>query len=223
VATGPRPVTPPPVTTVRKQTKSKPKPPPATTVTDSFAGVVVNGDVWHQSSEGSGWQLTEQAGHLEFSFGASTAPGPDGGFGERLITNCVFPGDFDAEVDYNLTTWPAASGVEVLLEAQFPTAPARIARLSAQSGEAFSASLGGQPTTVEVQENSGSLRLTRRDQVVTVSFRHNGQWQTLSSGTSPETAAIAIGVDAAPGVAFGDQPVVADLDNFKVSGRSARC
>ena len=51
----------------------------------------------------------------------------------------------------------------------------------------------------------------------------NGQWQTLSSGTSPETAAIAIGVDAAPGVAFGDQPVVADLDNFKVSGRSARC
>jgi len=89
------------VTTVG--TSSHPSRPPKptakkVTISDTFDGDQIDGTIWYQIREGSGWDFTEQDGHLEFSFGPGTTPGPNGNDGGHVGTLCKFPGDFDARV-----------------------------------------------------------------------------------------------------------------------------
>jgi len=217
-------------TTAATPRARKPSTPPLkpVTISDTFDGDQIDGTIWYQIREGSGWDLTQHDGHLEFIFPPATAPGPPyGNDGGHIGTQCKFPGDFDARVDFTLVQWPSANGIEVALWSFL--GPTNIGwqswrRSSPQWGEQYG-SFTGPATSVALDDTSGTLRLARRNGVVTAYFLHKGSWQSLTSGRNTSLATIAIGANAGAGYdsPFGGQQVVVDFDNFSVTGNNPIC
>ncbi len=207
----------------------KPKPKPATTTTtatiaDAFDGARVDPTIWYQIQSGSGWTLTENGGHLEYAF---TAGGAAGGqytvIGGHLGTQCKFPGNFDARVDFNLPQWPAGNGIAATLWAWF--GPTNIGRYvwrqsSTKYGEQYS-SYTGDGGGVPLNDTAGSLRIARVAGVLTAYFMHEGHWQTLTSNKMEGVATLAVG--AWGDATFAGKPVVVDFDNFSVTGDNPTC
>jgi hypothetical protein len=99
-------------------------------------------------------------------------------------------------------------------------------RSSAQWGEAFGSFTGaGVSASVALDDSSGTLRLARRDSIVTAYFLHDGTWQSLTSGYNTSPATIAVGAAGGDGynLTWGHQPVVVDFDNFAVNGADPIC
>jgi len=211
-------------------TKPKLTPPKLVSITDGFDRDQIDGTIWYPIRIGSGWNMTERDSHLEFAFSADASPGsPYDSFGGHVGTQCKFPGDFDARVDFTLVTWPTGNGIEVALWSFFsPTNEGWQSwrRSAAQWGEAFGSFTGpGSSASVSLNDTSGTLRLARRDGIVTAYFQHNGTWQSLTSGYNTSPATIAVGAGGGDGynMAWGHQPVVVDLDNFAVNGADPIC
>ena len=77
-----------------------------------------NSLTWRASLYGDGVAMVERGGRLEISFDAGAVP-PSGGLGAAYTTQCTFGSDFDAQVDFELLTWPARNGVLVFLSPAF--------------------------------------------------------------------------------------------------------
>ena len=102
-----------PVKTTPRKTAHKPR---IVTISDAFGRNQIDGTIWYQIYQGSGWTLSEHDGHLEFAFPAGATPGGQYDvYGGHVGTVCEFPGDFDARVDYTLPEWPTANGIIVSL------------------------------------------------------------------------------------------------------------
>src|SRR5262249_49612538 len=160
---------------------------------------------------------------LEFSLdtGAQTS-GDYNRVGGHYGTQCKFPGDFNARVDFTLPTWPDSNGVGVTLWAFLANRGDGIRRQSnTQWGELYSSWVGADSAGVQLSDASGSLRLARRGGVLRSYFWHRGAWRKLLSHPDPGLVTIAIGADAGPD--FADAPVVATFDNFVVNAADAVC
>ena len=231
---------PPPTSTVHPTTTRRTQPPrdrvrvtappKMLTISDPFDGSRLDGTIWNQIYQGSGWTLAQRGGRLEFNFTAEAAPGGQYNvFGGHVATQCKLPGDFDARVEFSLSQWPPANGVRVVLWAFF--GPTNIGwqawRWSAPAGDELYGSFTGtgRSASVSVDDPTGTLRIARRNGLVTAYFFHNGGWQVLTSGRMDEPATIAVGADGGPGdnSAFGGQPVAVDFDNFSVAGVAPVC
>ena len=71
------------------------------TISDSFGGNQIDGTIWYQVHQGTGLTLSQQGGHLEFTFPPGTASGPPwNNYNVQVGTRCQFPGNFDARVDF---------------------------------------------------------------------------------------------------------------------------
>jgi len=194
------------------------------TISDTFGGTQIDSTIWYQIATGTGWTLTQDNGYVEFAFGAESVPG--GAYnriGGHLGSQCKFPGDFDAHVDFSLPTWPSHNGVVVNLWAFFANVGyAAWRQSSTQWGELFGSYTGpGNSSGVQLDDTTGSLRLARQDGVLTAYFMHKGHWDALTSTREPGLATIAIGADAGPD--FAGQPVIVDLSNFSVTGDNPSC
>jgi DNA-binding SARP family transcriptional activator len=203
-----------PATTVAR--KPAELPPAQTTVADRFSGPLIDGVAWYQIRHGSGWDLSQSGGHLEFSF----PPGTTDGSGGYVGTLCKFPDDFDARVDFTLTDWPPGNSSAVTLRALFGAESDgfQIARESSpQLGERYSTSAG---IAVATSDPFGTLRLVRHKGVITASFLDNSRWVSLASTTDARWATLSIG---AAGPAAGAEQVTADFDNFKATASPASC
>ena len=208
-----------------KHVTATPKP---VTITDDFAGNEIDGTIWYTSQTGAGWDMAEQNGHLQFEFSPGSAPGPpDGTFGGHVGTECKFPADFDARVNFALTTWPLGNGISATLDVFL--GPTNIGwsswrRSSPQWGEQYG-SYTGTSTSVSLDDTSGTLRLARRHGTITAYFLHDGHWDALTVGHSTLRATIAVGAawDPNGGGPFDGQPVVVDFDHFAVTGTSPNC
>ena len=77
-----------------------------------------NSLTWRASLHGDGVAMGERGGRLEISFDAGAVP-PSTGLGAAYTTQCTFGSDFDAQVDFELLTWPARNGVLVFLSPAF--------------------------------------------------------------------------------------------------------
>jgi len=223
---------------VRGKSKSRPtstgthartKKPKIVTITDDFSGNQIDGTIWYQVYLGTGWNLSQQDGHLEFTFPPGTTPGPPyDNFGGHVGTRCKFPGDFDARVDFTLVQWPTANGILVSLWSFFQNIGWESwRRSSTQWGEQYG-SYTGSATSVALDDASGTLRIVRRNGVVTTYFLHNGKWQPLTSGSSRSLATIAVGASddndaAGHGIPFPGKQVVVDFDNFRVRAADPIC
>jgi DNA-binding SARP family transcriptional activator len=233
-ASQPRPATTTPKTAAT--TTAKPAAPrtstlPATpvTVSDTFGGNQIDGTIWYPIRFGTGWDMTERNGRLEFSFSPKSAPGPPyGNFGGLVGTQCKFPGDFDARVDFALVDWPAGNGITVILNAFL--GPTNIGwqswrRSSAQWGEAYG-SYTGTSASVALNDTAGTLRIARHNGTITAYFLHNGAWDAITSGRNTSLATIALSADGGPGYNDGPfigQQVTVDFDNFTVTGTNPTC
>jgi DNA-binding SARP family transcriptional activator len=214
-----------PVTT----TTPRPAPTPSTrTIADAFDDNQLDGTIWYQIREGTGWSLAQTGGHLEYTFSPSAMPGGAyNSIGGHLGTRCKFPGDFDARVDFSLKEWPPGNGIMAILWAFF--APDNLGWQSwrwssAQWGDAYG-SFTGDSGSVPLDDSTGTLRLVRHNGVVTASFLHKGDWQELTSGRNSSAATIAVGAGQVngDGRGFTGHEVIVDFDNFTVTGQSPDC
>src|SRR5207253_6298286 len=102
--------------------RPQPKPKPIT-ISDSFDADVIDPSIWHVVTSDPTVGVAEEQGRLVVTVGAGAAPG--GAYDQidaHVGTQCAFPGDFDASVDYMLLEWPAGDGVFVGLNAIFADA-----------------------------------------------------------------------------------------------------
>jgi DNA-binding SARP family transcriptional activator len=212
----------------RKPTKPPPKP---VTISDNFAGTQIDGTIWYEIESGTGWTLAQDDGYVEFAFSpTATAGGAYNQFGGHLGSQCKFPGDFDARVDYSLPQWPLGNGMTVNLWAFVTNASTTNAgwavwrQSSPQWGEQYGSYTGPDSSAgVSVDDRSGTLRLVRSGGLLRAYFLHKGNWQSLTAARNDGLATIAIGANGSSAAAFGGQPVVVDFRNFSVTGNDPVC
>jgi hypothetical protein len=164
----------------------------------------------------------ERNGRFEVTIGAdAVAGGTYNVIDGHLGTQCRFPGDFDARIEYELVQWPSANGVQVALAAFF--ANARVQRENGLSGDFHSSSIPPRFQTAETTTGAtGALRLARIDGMVTTYFQNrDGAWVKIGSGQAAGEAVIGPSAQSTND-RFADKQVQVAFDNFVVEG-NANC
>jgi hypothetical protein len=168
----------------------------AGTIIDDFDGASINNQLWSIYHTDEHQRGVQQGGVLKIQIdGVSEGIG----FGAVLSSRFSLKGNFEIVVDYNLTNWPYANGVEASIsfsvKDNFWTANGKMSRQSLAADESFtpkeiyhtvfwdgalvSGGIGFIPTT----DSSGRMKLTRVGQVITGYFFNqlNNGWQICGS------------------------------------------
>ena len=178
-------------------------------------------DFWHIIHEGDGVSVRETRRRVQVSFSRDAAPFPGGSaLRGSYGTNCLFTGDFDAQVDFELLDWPTASGFYVELNAFNGHASMR--RASETWGESYNATIGSGFGVVPTLDRAGSLRLVRANGTMTGYYRSGGAWVELASApaaSDPVIMTFAAGLFGAPIGA----PVRVAFDNFRIEAGDTDC
>jgi DNA-binding SARP family transcriptional activator len=219
-------------TTVRTTTTpSKPPRTPATPpaaagsprrITDDFSDSQIDPQTWHLLITGTEVDAAERNGRFEVTIGPNAvAGGAYNVIDAHLGTQCRFPGDFDARVDYHLARWPPANGVNVGLAAFF--ADARVVRESKSAGDFYESWIP--PRFIQASRAAGThgaLRLARENGTVATYYQAGDGWVKLDS--APATGTAVIGPSAmSSNDRFGHTQVEVAFDNFVVEGNAADC
>lgn len=207
----------------QKQVSQQVSPPPKpVTIIDNFSDPTLNPLTWNSGSSGTGASFKPANGELDFSI-ASTAT-----FGSQyetsssgIGTNCNFPGDFDARIQFALLQWPAASGARLALTADHGATVALIQRVTASWGDGYQAWPGATPLS-PLQDQTGTLRITRAHGLIRDEVLHDGRWivigrKRFSGELSVGVMLYAIQQDWQP------QNVSADVDDFRLTAPNAAC
>ena len=234
-----------PITTTRTEQTRQPKPPPARPITtiravpattttrktpepdwfylleEDFEDPVFDSLTWRASVHGEGVAMAERGSRLEISFDAGAVP-PSGGLGAAYTTQCTFGGDFDAQVDFELLTWPARNGVLVFLSPAFerPAPWTNVSRKGSPPNgaepERYSTGIYGHvPPEVPTVDSKGTLRVARVGSYITTYYLSYGSWVRLGrahAAAGDVRLVMAMGSDSA---GFGSQTAVAAFDNFR--------
>ena len=213
-------------TTARPEPKPKPKPEPKPkprllSIEDDFSAPSIDLAIWRPLTDGTGADVTEQGGQIIVAIAADGFPGgPDNALGARVGSQCTFPGDFDARVDFILFDWPANNNVRAGLNAYFADGFVG-RRWASSSGNEYAGRVGSRNGTVQLDETAGSLRIARVGTTMTTYFWRNGHWVPLATGTS--SGAAVLGLEATSGSDFGHQTARVAFDNFAVTAKSVFC
>jgi hypothetical protein len=158
--------------------------------------------------------VTLQGGQVVVTIAADGAPGGTyDNVGAHVGTQCSFPADFDARVDFTLLEWAAADNVRAGLNAYY--ADGFVGRISSSAwGDQYASWVAPVNGPVSLAEPAGSLRIARVGSTMTTYFWHNGRWVALASGAS--SGAAVIGLEAIAGADFGHQETRVAFDNFTV-------
>ena len=99
-------------------------------IEDDFSAPEIDTTIWRPTTDGTGAEVIEQGGQVVMTISADGIPGgPANAVGAQVGTQCTFPGDFDARVDFTLFEWPAGANVRVGLNAFFVAAELSAMRL----------------------------------------------------------------------------------------------
>jgi hypothetical protein len=191
-------------------------------IADDFSSNTIDSLTWSTWTGGTGATSAQSNGQLVFSIPA------DAGFdsqwnsvGVNYGTKCKFPGDFDAQVDYTLLTWPDNEGAAVSLTA-FQTGP--VDEISRQTSSAYGDYYTSWPGggSAPLADDSGTFRIARSHGIVRTYILHNGQWRTLGAQTI--TGEIWIGMTlGAHSIDWQQSDVSAAFDNFVLTAPNADC
>jgi DNA-binding SARP family transcriptional activator len=193
------------------------------TISDSFSSDYIDPTIWGMVTDGGDVSAAEEGGRLVLTVGPKAVP--EGTYDQIDVhagTQCSFPGDFDARVDYKLLEWPAGDNVWVGLNAIYANA-AVMRQASTQFGDIYRSWVTTANGNVPLPDTSGSMRITRVDGVETTYFWHEGRWRKLSSAPSPGAAVFGLGASSGANDGFGHREVKVAFDNFRVTGRSPVC
>jgi DNA-binding SARP family transcriptional activator len=202
---------------------AKPRAKPVT-ISDSFDADYADPTIWHQVTTDENVSIAEQGGQLVVTVGANAArAGTYNQIDVHVGTQCSFPGDFDARVDFKLLEWPSAANILIGLNAIY-TASFAGRQSRAQAGDTYSGWVGTSFGSVPLPDTQGSLRIVRAAGVATSYFWHNGRWARLASGSSAGTAVFGLGAQSASAdTEFNNQEVKIAFDNFSVTASDPIC
>jgi DNA-binding SARP family transcriptional activator len=199
--------------------------PPQTpiTIVDDFEDGAYDPGRWHVVSNGIGILTGERNGRLEIALTKDAEPfvtRPLHDLDVHYGTQCRFPGDFDARVEFRLLRWPRHDGVTLVFGGVygggllFRRADTRTDVYTSQLGDAASASVA--------HARTGVLRLVRRRGISTAYVRDASDWVRIGSGPAPGSAVVILGLfGSEPG--FGHRPVRVAFDGFSVEARDVEC
>jgi Tol biopolymer transport system component len=195
--------------------------PTALPFTDDFDDNVRDVDRWNLLHDGTGGFVSDVNHRVELTLAADAAPsaGPFGGISVRYGFQCLLTGDFDAQVDYQLLDWPAASGATFQLHSFFEDGT--VARQSQVWGESYSGfvppgSFGVTPTT----DTNGTLRLVRAGSDLKGYYKSGSSWIEVVSGTANHSPAV-LTIELASYGEFAHELVRVGFDNFRLDGAAA--
>ena len=210
--------------TTSTRTPAAPPPKPVT-ISDAFDGNFVDPTIWHQVTTDANVSIAEQGGQLVLTVGAAAVRG--GAYNQidvHVGTQCTFPGDFDARVDFTLLEWPQADNIFVGLNAIY--AGSAVGReSSSQWGDNYAGwVVPSNNGTIALPDTSGSVRITRVKGTETTYVRHGGGWVRLAAGRSQGAAVFGLQASSEDGTsAFGQQELKVAFDNFTVTGTHPVC
>jgi len=225
-------------TTTTKQTVSSSIPPPTTAITtttttrkpklvhiaDDFDRPALNPRIWTTWSTGSGASYDQASGKGVFSIAADATFDPRlENASTNIATKCMFPGDFQARIEFNLVQWPDVNGAAISLNALMGTSDATaelIQRVTAPWADGYNAWPNGGP--LQLQDTYGSLRLTRRSGQIRAAFSHNKGWKVIGRKQFAGDVRLDLGISTSQSDWQG-QDVEATVDNFKVVASRADC
>jgi DNA-binding SARP family transcriptional activator len=200
---------------------------------DNFATSTMNSDLWGSvQSTGSGVQAVQRDGRVEFSIAPDVEYHTDptwaggGAVGANFGTNCLLTGDFDARIDFKLLKWPKGDGVALTFGVYFPPpheASWGVTRSGgAPFGEVYSSWIDNTVGRVPTSDARGTLRLARRNGVLTAYYRRGRHWGTLGSDPAPGPASLIIMLSTHPGW-FANVAASAAFDNFRATAPGVQC
>lgn len=206
----------------------------ASTWTDSLQSTSLNSALWSAQTVGSGPTVSPSGSGLGVSL-PSTSSAASGNFLGGVVSTCVITGDFDAQVDYSLSAWPAANGARIGLVAPWTGDPwigfgGAAERSSFSSHDDYSAgeeyvSDWGQPPValVSTSDTTGSLRLVRSGSSVSAYYgTGGGGWSLIGSGTG-SAAATPLALRAwSDNAAFNHAAVTVAFTNFTLNSGTCR-
>jgi hypothetical protein len=173
--------------------------------------------------------VAERNDRLEFTIAADATSGPTG-IAKHYGTNCLLKGDFEAAVQYQLLTWPAANGVNIGLGAWVPPphedwwGVERAGGRSDGAPEAYFTNLWrGMKASAPTADTKGALRLRRKNGVVSAYYRSKGPWIWMGSRYAPADAVLVLTFDSAGDGMFGHQAASAAFDDFQATAESVDC
>jgi Bacterial transcriptional activator domain len=212
-----------PTVTVPRRTAKPAAPPKPVTVSDAFDSDFVDPTIWHSVTTGGDVAIAEQNGQLQLTVGPGAVPG--GQYNQidvHVGTQCAWPGNFDARVDYTLLAWPTNDDISAGLNAIY--ANAAVMRVSStQWGDEYGSWVIPSNGSVALPDTSGSMRITRVNGVETTYFMHDGSWRKLASATQRGAAVFGLQASSDGQHAFGGQEVKVAFDNFTVTGVDPTC
>lgn len=186
-------------------------------VFDTFNGTSLNPAKWYLGTPNPGTTVSVHDGSLWL--GASS--NATSGFNIGPLLDCQVVGDFDAQIAFTLSTWPADSNVTLALSAP-PLGQTFLISTSTGDDWGLFAPIGTGygfttfPVSAPVQ--SGSLRLIRQGAETSGYYRTGPSptWHrigTLTASTAPAYVGAAIWNVGTP---FGGQPVSVAIHSFNL-------
>jgi hypothetical protein len=187
-------------------------------INDTFDGTSLNAAVWFTDQQSDGTSQVVQDGSLRLT--ASNAA--SSGFHDGILTRCQAVGDFDAQIRFTLSTWPADDNVTLAVNA--PNLGNTFVE-STVGGDSYGLFvLPSDFITIPVSGRSSELRLSRRGDLTSAYFRSGraGQWHQIgqfSGSTSDTWAGVAIWNISD----FGGQPVSVQVESFELDAAALSC
>lgn len=200
---------------------------PRAPFTDDFSGATRDSSLWHQINDPGG-SIAQVGGRLVASIAGSAVPG--GQFDqvdEHFGSQCSIHGDFDYQVDYELLKWPHLGGFRANLAAFFVNASIGRASVAIpwapgwhdEQVQGYSDGGGGQFMS---EDASGTLRLVRRDGIVSGYVKQGDDWRPAFSGTASNDDVYGMGLSAQASD-FGHMDGSVAFDNFTLSSGALTC
>jgi len=202
---------------------------PTAPFTDTFDEPFRDASMWYQDDEGGTIGLQEGR-LLATVFGSSNPSGPFSQVIEQWGAKCQLAGDFDMQVDYALLAWPPHSGYFTALSAML--ADGAVARQSGPWDSPFDEQYSSWANiTVPFTSNaanttdlSGSMRLTRRNGVLSGFYRSPGGDWTLLLSTPGVTGTAVYGLGlSAQAWDFAHLTGTVAFDNFQLNSGALSC
>jgi hypothetical protein len=180
--------------------------------------------LWHPLQNGTGASNSEANGTLTTTIAAdSVQGGPFDMIEADWGTTCRVTGDFDVQADYRLLEWPAASGVQAMLNA-FDSASGFFAIRESQTfGEQYTSWIPQSSISQPTADLAGTLRLQREGATAVVSYLAGPSWVPVASGpTTTNPASITLGASSNMN-RFVHQEVKVAWDNFRINSGTISC
>jgi hypothetical protein len=170
--------------------------------------------VWSIAA-GGGATAAETGQRLELTIPAApTEADPSAGFRLR----CSLMGDLDVQVDYEVVTWPAQSGVRTALGSTFAAAERVSFAAGDFTGMESYASHHSAVTTESTTDTSGTLRLTRVGSTYTSYYWNGTGWNEMQSTAVDPTVEVGLHLTAWTHSSFFiKEEVTIAFDNFTVN------